>query len=366
MEHKEIPSGQMHRPHNWVVADRSALYGLSVTSDDIGKYAWQSNTGHEWVLKTASPLEWEMCGQAAASEVIRGLITQGGDPNSMVLPFTDEDGWLWGGIFVDGSVVTPGFRMQITDDPEYIIIDEDGWLIFDASNIPASEKSDQQWSKKRFLMFGDSITQTGNVDVGDFGLGFRSNWPQFAYSQLQMAEIKNYAKSGASFREYLGQLVWQKISHQINSAATNGEEPDVIVISAGTNDNINNLGDYDTAMGKNDLASLDMALTIEAMRWAFWTIRQSWPAATCFAATPIQRADVESSVRQPLLNAITQMAKRYGFIVIDAHNESGIVKDFEVWNEAGRDLVDGLHPNPSGQKKMANLYSRVIKNFFNH
>jgi lysophospholipase L1-like esterase len=102
------------------------------------------------------------------------------------------------------------------------------------------------------------------------------------------------------------------------------------------------------------------------MRWAFWTIRTSYPNAFCFAVTPIQRADIETAAFQPLLDALTQIAKRYGFLVIDAHSESGIVKDFEAVGSTGRDLYDGLHPNARGQIKMARLLSAKIKSAVNY
>jgi len=212
------------------------------------------------------------------------------------------------------------------------------------------------------LAFGDSITETANVlDDGTYTEGVRSNWPKFIGAMIASNSIKSYAKSGASFREYVGQQDWQKISHQVERAGAHGIAADIIVIAAGTNDGTANLGDYATAMGKATLNDLDRTKTIESMRWAFWTIRTLYPNADCFAVLPIQRADVESSDRQTLLDAISRMAKRYNFVVIDAHNESGIVKDFEVWNAAGRDLYDGLHPAVSGQIKMAKLISSKIK-----
>jgi len=55
------------------------------------------------------------------------------------------------------------------------------------------------------------------------------------------------------------------------------------------------------------------------------------------------------------------MSGRYGFTVIDCHNETGIVKDSEVWGSNGRDLSDGLHPKTSGQIKQAKLISAKIK-----
>jgi lysophospholipase L1-like esterase len=208
----------------------------------------------------------------------------------------------------------------------------------------------------KYLMFGDSITETATVDnSGSYTEGTRSNWPKFAMTTLGASIWANYAKSGATFREYVGQSDFQKISHQITRAGIDARLADVIIVAAGTNDGTANLGNYTTAMGRATLGDLDRSLTIEAMRWAFWTIRTTWPAARCYAMLPIQRADLETSDRQTLLDAISQMARRYNFVLIDAHNESNIVKDFEVVSAAGRDLYDGLHPSVSGQQKMAAL-----------
>ena len=214
----------------------------------------------------------------------------------------------------------------------------------------------------KYLMFGDSITQTSDVDNGDItGTTLRSNWPKFAKDQLQMSDYKNYAKSGASFREYTGQLTWQKISHQVQTAITNAENPDVIVLACGTNDATTILGTYETAMSK-DIADLDLSKTAEAMRWSLYKIRENFPNAVCFYCTQLQRASTETSEREDANNLMVKLAKRYGFNIIDCMYESGIVKDFEVASKPGRYLYDGLHPNVDGQRVQANLIvSRIIE-----
>ncbi|MDO7424626.1 SGNH/GDSL hydrolase family protein [Acinetobacter baumannii] len=214
----------------------------------------------------------------------------------------------------------------------------------------------------KYLMFGDSITQTGDVDNGDItGTTFRSNWPKFAKDQLSMSDYKNYARSGASFREYAGQLTWQKISHQVQTAIANAENPDIIVLACGTNDANINLGNYTTAMSKT-IAELDMSNTAEAMRWSLFKIKENFPNAVCFYCTQLQRADSEMESRLDANNLMVKMAQRYGFNIIDCMTESGIVRDFEVDAEARRYLYDGLHPNVDGQKLQSNLIvSRIVE-----
>ena len=221
-------------------------------------------------------------------------------------------------------------------------------------------------SGKDGLFFGDSITETASIseDGLTYTEGTRSNWPLFAKTHLGIT-YKNYARSGASYKDQaiVGD-VRKSLSAQINMALANGETADIVVVSAGANDGSASLGNYDTAMAKTTLASLDRSLLYEAIRWAMWTIRSNYPNAVCFAATPIHRASSEPI--NNLNTAIIKMANRYNFIVIDATNESGIVKDFEVVGAQGRYLYDGLHPDVNGQQLMADLYSSVILNYFNH
>lgn len=275
--------------------------------------------------------------------------------------FVDEDGWFYGGFYEDGSMETPLFKVTNYYSNGFIIIDEDGWILLEQNTSSSAIKD---WAQKKILLFGDSITETSNVEAGIYdSLAYRQNWLLYAFAMLEIQSFQNFARSGASYREYVGQLDWQKISHQVGVAISTGFTPDIVVIACGTNDGVSNLGDYDTAMSKN-IVDLDMSLTAEALRKNLYTISQAYPNAKLFSCLPLQRADVETSTRQPLLDLIRKMSGRYGFTVIDCHNETGIVKDFEVWGSNGRDLSDGLHPKTSGQIKQAKLISAKIKSNF--
>ena len=59
MEHRDIPSLQMHRPHNWVVATQTELEAVAPVSGDEGKYAWVEDSVTEWVLLSAEPPAWK-------------------------------------------------------------------------------------------------------------------------------------------------------------------------------------------------------------------------------------------------------------------------------------------------------------------
>ena len=221
-------------------------------------------------------------------------------------------------------------------------------------------------SNKKMIIFGDSITETASIsdDGTSYTEGTRTNWMTFAKSYLDTTNFKNYAKSGATYKDTNGGTYRQNVSEQITMAMadSNNDDAEIIVMALGTNDGGASIGDYDTAMAKTSLDDLDRTNLYEALRWAMWTLRNKYTNATCFVGMPIQRASGEQPTA--MIEAIKKMANRYNFVIIDATNESGIIREFETSGASGRYLADGLHPNTDGSIKIAKLYSNVIlRNF---
>ena len=213
---------------------------------------------------------------------------------------------------------------------------------------------------KKMLIFGDSITETATIsdDGSTYTEGTRTNWMTFAKDYLQIGNFKNYAKSGATYKDRSNASFRQQLSDQINLAMadSNNDDAEIVVISLGTNDGTSSLGSYETAMSKTSLDDLDRTNLYEAIRWAMWTLRTKYEDATFFVALPIQRADGEHPFA--LLNAITEMADRYNFIIIDAQNESGIVRDFEI-NIASSSLKVSLNFSRSSSGTISDkIFSR--------
>ena len=218
----------------------------------------------------------------------------------------------------------------------------------------------------KMLIFGDSITQTSEVepDGSNYREGVHSNWPKFVPELLGTSNFKNYGFWGAHYADFDTEFYQHWLRNQITMALADPEnaDPDVIVFSLGTNDGRQTpMDDYATAMAANTLEELDTRYLYQAIRHSMWTIRKHYPNAKCFAATPIQRADREPM--EEISGAIRAMAHRYNFIVIEAEWESGIVRDNEVWEGPGQFLQDGLHPNEAGQRKIAELYCSVIRRY---
>lgn len=212
---------------------------------------------------------------------------------------------------------------------------------------------------KKGLFFGDSITANDTAPY--------TSWVTVAAPLLQLSSFANYARSGASFTDWVTSDLRQRLSEQITAAKDAAETADLIVVSIGTNDygRQASMGSYTTAMSKPTLVSLDRTLIMEAARWAFWTIREVWPNAVCYYGMPLQRATRETADSLWLMDEVRKMANRYNFIIIEAHNESGVVKEFEFDNAVGRYLRDGLHPSDGpGKTQQGKYYANAIARKF--
>lgn len=220
---------------------------------------------------------------------------------------------------------------------------------------------------KRVVFFGDSITQTHNVS--DDGLVFtfsRNNYPIFLCDKLGCT-FKNFAKDGAAYKYNPSVSFYMYIQNQVEKCIETipADQVDIIVVSAGTNDGVGNVGTYEDAMSKS-ISELDKTVLYDSLRYCFYTLRNSYPNAMIYCGIPIQRADRTTTYVSPMTTAIRTMANEYNLIVVDGERESGIVRDFEIWEENGRYLRDGLHPNEEGMKLLADFYFRVIVSTFSN
>ena len=219
---------------------------------------------------------------------------------------------------------------------------------------------------KKILIFGDSITQTASIsdDGSTYTEGTSPNWPQHIPELLGTTNFRNYALWGAHFADFATNYPRQCLSNQINMAMSHSvnDDSEIIILSLGTNDGGQTaIDDYDTAMAINSLDGLDRTKLYQAIRWALWTLKTKYPNTIGFITTPLQRADREPM--KEVSDAIRKMANRYNFIVIDAENESGIIRENEVWHSSGKFLKDGLHTNEAGSRKIAEFYCNIIRNY---
>ena len=259
----------------------------------------------------------------------------------------------------------------------------------------------QKTSLSRVLIFGDSITDSATITIAndkttsyvnretsyyvvDGQTIYYSFWPYLLSRYFSISDMRNYAKSGASYRDRnpTAGNERQDLSYQITVALndannpnnvfpTQGEfYPDIIIFALGTNDGAPN-DTYESAMAKTvrdadnnydipaTLANLDRTKFCEAARWAYLTIRNRWPLAQCFCVLPIQCAASEITFAY---GELQKMAERYGIIVLNGATSTGIIQDLEIRSGLGFFLKDGLHPNGKGQNLLARLIINGIKN----
>ena len=216
-----------------------------------------------------------------------------------------------------------------------------------------------------------------------------SMWPKILKLNQDCTEIRNYSKSGASYKTATREPGYerQNLEYQIDVAINdklnpnnvfevNDFEPDIIILALGTNDGAPN-DTYDSAMAKTILkadnktinvdatiSNLDETKFCEAVRKAILRIKREWPSAQIYCVTPIQRADNETNYAI-LKSSLIKMAERYGCVIIDSVANSGITREFNNWAGLGTYLKDGLHPNEIGQNILArNIITTLLANYY--
>ena len=254
------------------------------------------------------------------------------------------------------------------------------------------------------LIFGDSITDCASFTIVDdkttaysmFGTNSYVNaggdtvlykmWPKIFGQYVPCAEIRNYARSGASYKDqtspdnprrnlsYQITLALNDLPNENGAFVVNNFVPDVIIFALGTNDGQPNDTPADayakivtTETGFDidaTLAALDRTKFCEAVLWAYFITRKHFPFALTLCVLPTQRMSDD----YPIGNARTyliEIAQKYGgAVLVDGAFSSGIVKENNVRSGLGATLKDGLHPNDKGQNLMARLIIGAFKQYY--
>ena len=256
-----------------------------------------------------------------------------------------------------------------------------------------------------FMSLGDSITT-------------ESYYIKPLREILQPSKYYNLAVAGAWWADkngtrYDGNPQFNGADNNVNNVIGNqvqkiidnpddyAEAPDIIIIAAGTNDS-GNLGVSNNAPINDMRSTIDLVYqnrdgiipiseptfdendtykefrkTIAgAMRYCVTKLQQIFPRAKIYILTPIQGCFDSKDYYWGIATKqeyISECAKHLGVPVIHVGEECGINSDFEwrgaMWTaptgsheRSGRDLIDGLHPNANGSKKMADYIANYIIN----
>ena len=244
----------------------------------------------------------------------------------------------------------------------------------------------------RILFLGDSITALNTAERG---------WVKYFNELIKPSFFVNLAVSGARLSissnpvEFDGNPVFSGdntdydqdvLLNQIEKLSRGKDESnkhfkynadydsfDVIIIAAGTNDwfcpekcDINDIERQFTLDGNTvPRDEIDCFTWPGAMRYIYEKLRGYYPKAQIFFCSPIQgyetvRPYSDILYKRNLMSAICDRISDVTFI--DTFS-CGICGIYEKDGANGRDLIDGLHPNVSGARKIGKFNAKKIKEY---
>lgn len=252
-------------------------------------------------------------------------------------------------------------KITINDEPFYFV------------DLIKSYEKTTTYYKAMFL--GDSITAL----TGDRA------WINYFNNIININDYENVAVAGATLMDkentepyngnptfsdaennVLGNQV-QKIINNANTYLT----PDFILIAIGTNGGItfeNEQEIYNTYWNNDGtvkpLSKVNRKTSSGAFRYANEKLHELYPNAKIIWCTPIQANTLMKNVTNTIqygenLKKLCAYGSNY---CIDTE-KCGILGINELPNQNGEDLIDGLHPNAHGAKKMGEFNANEMKKF---
>ena len=234
-------------------------------------------------------------------------------------------------------------------------------------------KQKSAFTGKKILFLGDSITALNTSERG---------WVRYFNEIIQPEQFVNLSVSSARWCDYTdtvydGNPVFSGPDQNHNNVMGNQVEKlirgkdkssphykevaayadfDMILIACGTNDGVPSGNIEGSFTSENEMVAieeLDRKVFASAFRYSIEKLQQLYPAATIYICTPIQgyittRSYAQSKAKGDYLKLL---AGRMSLEVIDTFN-CGICDIYEKKNANGRYLIDGLHPNAAGAKKI--------------
>ena len=253
-----------------------------------------------------------------------------------------------------------------------------------------------KWKGLKILTLGDSITAMGGVN----------GWTYWIKQYLLADKVVNVSVAGATWQDKVanqtydgtpqpstdGNVMGNQVQKALNAKA-NGDADyqdfDVITFSFGTNDSVDFSvqtkesveSQFITNYAQNNFTvvpidNVNRQTLAGAMRYGFQKLHEAYPNAVIFMCTPTQECyETFDSIYQKG-DFINFVADRLGAETIDTRRcgirniyESQTTIDYDHPEQSGAapiqtDLLDGIHTNENGAKKIAKYNAREIMKYF--
>ena len=253
-----------------------------------------------------------------------------------------------------------------------------------------------KWKGLKILTLGDSITAMGGVN----------GWTYWIKQYLLADKVVNVSVAGSTWQDKVanqaydgnpqpstdGNVMGNQVQKVLNAKA-NGDADyqdfDVITFSFGTNDSVDFSvqtkesveSQFITNYAQNNFTvvpidNVNRQTLAGAMRYGFQKLHEAYPNAVIFMCTPTQECyETFDSIYQKG-DFINFVADRCGAETIDTRRcgirnfyESQTTIDYDHPDQSGvapiqTDLLDGIHTNENGAKKIAKYNAREIMKYF--
>ena len=253
-----------------------------------------------------------------------------------------------------------------------------------------------KWKGLKILTLGDSITAMGGVN----------GWTYWIKQYLLADKVVNVSVAGSTWQDKVanqtydgnpqpstdGNVMGNQVQKVLNAKA-NGDADyqdfDVVTFSFGTNDSVDFSvqtkesveSQFITNYAQNNFTvvpidNVNRQTLAGAMRYGFQKLHEAYPDAVIFMCTPTQECyETFDSIYQKG-DFINFVADRLGAETIDTRRcgirniyESQTTIDYDHPEQSGvapiqTDLLDGIHTNENGAKKIAKYNAREIMKYF--
>lgn len=185
-----------------------------------------------------------------------------------------------------------------------------------------------------------------------------STWVNIMCEDLLAYKLANHAISGGAFSDYDG--VPKTAYEQAQEMVANGETPDIILVTLGTND-CSNDKEIGTIVYSNDISSFDLASFSGGMQACINYLANNFPTAKLYVGwTPMGGLYSTAHNPDPYITRMKEICMMYGIQYIETRTcgVSPLITAHAECFEAG---VAGGHPTNAGQQRIGDYMARLME-----